>query len=752
MLGKFILSVAILTCFSFQVCLSQNPVINEVMYSNRTGIADHSGDNPDWIEIYNPDSMAINLEDWQLSDDISRSQYWSFPAYSLGPYQFLVVFLSGKNRLDNGEIHTDFRLKLMEEPIILFDPEGRLRFKYEVQCVPPDISIGMKPDASGNIVLLHPSPGFSNNQSTTVQINYKKDTIFFSHPNGLYKETIQLELMSNYAHNTIYYTLNGSMPDDRSSKYEQALSLEDQTGRENLISGIRTSEQWISPGNDIYKFPVVRAVVYSQGCPASPVYSKSFFINKNIQNKYEIPVVSLITDPENLFDKEYGIYVRGKHENYGQGGKEWERPAHFEYFDPDGELQIDQNIDIRIHGGGSRSAPQKSLRLYARDKYGTAHFQYPFFKQKPALTSFKTLILRSVRDWSGTMFKEELCHHLVRDLDLDYMAGQTVIAFINGEYWGIHSLRERQDINYVRNNHQISISGIDIIAHALYSGLVVEEGDETEYTRLLAQLESSDLSDDNIYRSFSESIDLQNFIDYYITELYFANGDFPHNNVKIWRPHEGDGKWRLFFFDCDNCMTRTNYDHISEYTNPSDYLQIHEDWTTFIFQKLLENKEFRDSLYHQFLIHLNSTFHPDTVLGMIDRYKALYLPLVPEHIYRWHIPNDVIKWMHNTDMLTKFALQRPSHIILQLVKNFGNAVHIYPNPTDGNFHIQHFMGESDEIKIEITSMTGTRVYIQTIIPGNGDDIRVEVDLPGGVYLLSVKNKNMIFSEKLFVYQ
>ena len=429
--GKFLHTVAIFY-FTGVICLSQQPVINEVVYSNRTGITDRYGDTSDWAEIYNPDSLAINLAGWQLTDDISKSQYWTFPGYLLAPHQFLIVFLSGKNSYAAAEFHTDFKLKLMKEPLYLLNPEGLVTCSYEVRCVPSDLSIGMKPDASGEVILLQPSPGFSNNQSLQVDIHYQEDTLLFSHLNGFYQGTLQLELNKKYAQNRIYYTLDGAMPDDRSSMYEQPLYLEDLTGHENLISGIKTSDLWTKPGDGISKFPVVRAVVYSQGCPASPVSSKTYFVNKQSHKQYEIPVVSLMTDPDNLFDEEEGIYVRGEHNNFSQRGKDWERPAHFEYFDPKGALLIDQDIDIRIHGSGSRAAPQKSLRLYARSEYGAEEFQYPFFEDKPDLNSFKTLILGNVRDASGTLFKDELCHHLVRNLDLDYMAGQTVIAFING--------------------------------------------------------------------------------------------------------------------------------------------------------------------------------------------------------------------------------------------------------------------------------------------------------------------------------
>jgi hypothetical protein len=748
--GKLFHCVYLLAALSVEVCFPNTPVINEVMYSNQSCIIDRFGDYPDWIEVYNPDSLAINLKGWKLTDNISKSQYWTFPDQILGPHEFLIVFLSGRNTNEAGEIHTDFKLQLMGEPIMLLDHDGRIRQRYEITCVPPDHTIGMKPDASGNIVLLRPSPGFSNNQSDTIRIHFQRDTILFSHPGGFYPEAIQLDLRHYHPGNTIHYTLDGSIPDGWSPLYEHPLFLEDWSGRENQISGIRTSDHWVKPGDDIFKFPVVRAVVYSEGCPASPVVSKTYFIHENIQNRYPVPLLSLITDPENLFDPEYGIYVKGDHHNFTRQGKEWERPAHMEYFSQDGELLTCQDFGIRIHGGGTRADPQKSLRLYARDEYGAEHFRYPFFDQKQDLDSFKTLILRSVKDWSETLFKDELCSRLVQELDMDYMAGQTVIVFINGEYWGIQSLRERLDEYYIQNNHRIMDSVFDIIEYKINVGLVVEQGDDIEYQRMLTFLESTDMSDQDSYREVGEYIDVQNFIDYYIAELYLANFDFPKNNVKFWKPREVEGKWRVFFYDCDNCMIRTYFDHLSEYTNPHDHYRVYEAWTTFVFQKMLENPEFRNSFYHQFCNHLNSTFHPDMVLRMIDQYLEMYTPIIQEHIYRWHIPNSVIKWIHNTDMLKRFAVQRPSQIILQLVKNFGAPLIIYPNPSDGKFNVRHTMGDSDEIDIEITSMSGVKLYDERIGFVSGNEIPFKVDLPEGVYLLSLRNEHMIFSEKLFV--
>jgi hypothetical protein len=267
---------------------------------------------------------------------------------------------------------------------------------------------------------------------------------------------------------------------------------------------------------------------------------------------------------------------------------------------------------------------------------------------------------------------------------------------------------------------------------------------------LLEMLESADLSNEHDYKEICGVVDIQNFIDHHIAVFYFSNKDYANNNVKLWKPRDSDGKWRQLFFDCDACMSMINYDPVSEYTNDSEYLPIRQDWMIYVFARLLENQEFRDEFYTRSCNLLNSTFHPDTVIQMIEQYKSLYRPLMQEHIYRWNIPNSMHKWEYNTSILNRFALQRPPRFLMQMIKNFGNPIVIYPNPSDGNFYVKSLMEGSNVLNISITSVSGGCLYSENISFSGGTDIPVSVNLPGGVYLLSLRNEHMIFTEKLFI--
>ena len=48
---------------------AQSIFINEVMADNESAVFDQEGDYPDWIELYNDESQAIDLEGYFLSDD-----------------------------------------------------------------------------------------------------------------------------------------------------------------------------------------------------------------------------------------------------------------------------------------------------------------------------------------------------------------------------------------------------------------------------------------------------------------------------------------------------------------------------------------------------------------------------------------------------------------------------------------------------------------------------------------------------------
>ena len=101
-------------------------VITEFSASNEDLIEDEDGDSPDWIELYNRSDAPVLLAEWSLADSLDEgAQRWKFPAVTLQPGHFLVVFASGKNRAVPGtNLHTSFKLGSRGESLALHRPDG----------------------------------------------------------------------------------------------------------------------------------------------------------------------------------------------------------------------------------------------------------------------------------------------------------------------------------------------------------------------------------------------------------------------------------------------------------------------------------------------------------------------------------------------------------------------------------------------------------------------------------------------------
>jgi len=746
MKAKITIAIAFVYLFSLPSIIHGNGlVINEVQYQNKSTLKDASGGTPDWIELYNAGNFTINLLGYQLSDDASLLDCWTFPEFEIQPGGFILVFASGKDSVMVNEIHTDFKLKLMKDPLFLLNKKGDIIDSIVEQCIPPDKVLGRLPDGSLYRQILEPTPGSSNNKAETYSINYISDSIMVSAPSGFYSNQVELKISNLHSENTIVYTLNGDNPEFDALVYNKPISLCDICSNE--IRFADKSDDDLELGNLISKANIIRTQVFSEGCPASNEISNTYFISNNNTFKYQVPVVSLITDEDNLFSNETGIYVSGNHLNFYQHGKEWEREAHIEIFDSLGLQLINQNVGIRINGRGSRYKPQKSLRLYARDEYGNQSFDYSFFSQKPELNSFKTLVLRNTYwGWSGTLFKDELCHKLVNDMNMDNSAVQTVIVFINGEYWGVYSLRERYDEYFVKNNYNQQNADLDIIGYD-EDDILVEAGMVDNYNNLIQFLKSEDPESSDFYDKVSKQIDIKNAIDFFVAHIYFSNVDFVNNNMKAWCNKTDTPLWRFFFFDMDGAMYRADYNLLAEYHNIDNEYHIYPEYSTFLLHTLLTNKRFKNEFNARFQYHLNSTFSANRVVNYINTYQELYKTMVPEHIYRWGHPTDYNKWLHDVEMLKIFAMQRPIALYNQLNESFSNPFAVSPNPNNGNFAIDFFDSQWEK-KIQIIDMQG-RILVDNLFTISGQ-FTVNERLRKGLYLLNVEIGNTIYTEKLFI--
>jgi len=504
----------------------------------------------------------------------------------------------------------------------------------------------------------------------------------FSHEGGFYREPFELALTSLLPDAEIYYTLDGSVPTRSSIRYTGPIRIYNRENEPNGIANIPTSaEGWVPPGN-VYKGTVVRAVAYDAAGRASGVVTKTFFVHPRGHGRYSLPVVSLSTDADHLFDPETGIYVPGvlyeevspnfweNPGNYNQRGPEWERPAHIEFYEPDGTLGFSEDVGIRIYGAASRANPIKSLRVQFRKEYGKGRLEYPLFPGL-AYDRFDSFVLRSAgNDHDGAYLRDAFMQSLLDETRLDTLAYRPAILFINGEYWGIHNIRERGDEDYFDEKYGIGKAELDL----LENNAEIVSGSNEHYNALIEMLRTSDVKDPAVYKRVNEAIDVDNFIDYQIAQIYFDNGDWPGNNIRFWRenkpfdpasPYGRDGRWRWLVYDTDfgfgmygehnylsNSLERATTPYGAEWPNP--------EWSTFLLRTLLENDDFRLRFINRFADLMNTSFRPERAVQRLMEMKRVIGPEMPEHIARWGRPYGMGWWNMHIERIETFARLRPA--------------------------------------------------------------------------------------------
>jgi hypothetical protein len=424
--------------------------------------------------------------------------------------------------------------------------------------------------------------------------------------------------------------------------------------------------------------------------------------------------------------------------NYFLSGSAWEREVHLEYF-TDGRQRLSQTLGARMHGRGSRGNPQKSMRLYAKSSYGKDLITYPFFREAP-IASFKRLLLRSTdADFWGSLFRDELVHTMLRGLNLDLQAVQPVVVFINGEYWGIHHLRERQDKYYLASHYGISPDALDLLGYDQGDEEIIE-GDNQGYQDLLGYIRQNDVAQAQHYGYVRTQMDIDNFIDYQIAHIYLANFDWPFNNVRYWRPRVPGGKWRWLFFDCDACLSKFSNPEMARYLPDTQA----DDPSRFLLSQLLRNADFRNQFVSRFYYHLNTTFEPGRVLRTIGEFKAAYAPMVAEHVARWSRPTSTAEWLASVTEIESFVIKRPPEMLRQLQEFLPAPLLLYPNPAARQLYVR----APGALPVSLSFFNAKGSLLATHrVRSNGDAVDVST-LPAGLYLVRVQYGKLFFTQKI----
>lgn len=527
----------------------------------------------------------------------------------------------------------------------------------------------------------------------------------FSHDGGIHAVPFFLTLEAVEG-KVVYYTIDGSDPNpdnvmsdetwqrlpretrERTFIYTEPINLENLINLPNDISLINTGLPglisgdfgYVEPTLPVVKIAVVKAAIWD-GEYLSPVITNSYVFESE-RDFGRLPVVSITTARSNLFDHRYGIHIPGAvHEavggttgNYSLRGSSSSRPAYFEFIESRRDTTFEYPVSIRIHGSWTRQHPQKSIRLLFNEDTNNTPIAYDFFEQRDNIFHSSLILRNGGSDVGEGMMRDVVSQELYRHMRFDMQDYIPVEGYVNGEFWGLFNLRERQDEFYFQNKYDVSPEKVT----KLEDNALISFGNSYAAQQFISLANTADAM---TLDTLDEYMDVTNFLTYNILQLYSANTDWPHNNIAFWR-YEGDdksvsrspldGRWRWILFDHDHSfgfVQGPEFDMIS--------YMLTEDRTKYALNRsLLVNLLSHETLKNYFLqslaMHLNSTFDRRRVIEVITRHADAIRHVIPLQYERWGWPTEE-QWNTEVAIMIDYAEKRPEHIRSHIIEFFADV-------------------------------------------------------------------------------
>lgn len=582
----------------------------------------------------------------------------------------------------------------------------------------------------------------------------QNDTVIFSSKGGFYEETFALQLYHINQQYHIRYTTNGNRPTAQSPLYADSLWLDETKYSESNIYTIQISpDDLVFVPDSVKHCIVIRAAVFDENDSCvSQVMTQSYFIKALGCDTHGLPTVSICADSLDLFDYESGIFVPGAYfdtldpdwsGNYYQSGMEWERPMNIEFYELD-NTGINQQAGIRTHGGNGRRFQQKCVKIYAREEYGKKRFKHKFFETIP-INNFKHLVLKPfAASWNQSGVNDHICNQIASQLNLESLASRPVVLYLNGEYWGIYYIHERPDERYLEDHYGVDIDHVNIMANWVD---VADHGTAANFIDLFRWVEEADLTTPEDYAYFESHVDIDNFIDYQIFEMFIENCDWPANNMRCWQ--EDNGPWRWIFYDGDACLLWMTFYAFDNAVYDGDSIWPSSAGSTLFFRKLLENEDFQSRFISRFQELLNTSFSNEVTSPIFEEIKLRIEPEVPLQSERFGFPESMEEWASDMAKVDYFLSARPNFVLeplndllIGIPENQSvESIMCFPNPFSDEIHLRLLSDDNKVGEIAIYDVLGRKVLSEAFSTETGNEITLNPSLPAGVYVLKVGSRS-----------
>ena len=622
-------------------------VINEYSASNFDSHLDNYGEYEDWVELYNTTNSDIDLNGWSLTDKPANLAKWSFTgSFIVSANSVAIIYCSGRDELVGGVAHTNFKITQTKagEVFVLSDASGNII--DSARAIPAQKSHSRGRDINGGSSWSVFTAATPNTSNTGAMLEYAPAPIF-SQSSGYYSAPFDLTLSCADPNAILYYTTDGSKPDNSSNLY---------TGPFNISS---TS--------------VVKAVAYSTNglVPPSFIDYHTFFIN----DTHTVPILSVSGDS-------VAVLIEDGLQNIGSwwNGTPHEPQGTIEWFDKNGVLIDKGTGEFNKHGNDSWAYAQRGFDYVMRDQFGYNHaLQDKVFDTKSREKFQRVIVKAAANDnypasfgSSGGHIRDAYIHHLsqLADLRLDERSTKSCILYLNGEYWGVYEMREKVDdhdfTDYYYDQDKNNLQYLKTWGNTWieYGGAQAQ----TDWDNLKNYITTNSMANQANYQTVKSQYNTGSIIDYFLLNSYVVCGDWLNWNTAWWRGLDTNGekkKWRYTLWDMDNTFDHgTNYTGIptmsvnADPCDPSSLSDPGGQGHIPIWNELLNNSDFFDDYLNRWQDLANGYLSCDTMIAILDSMINVIDPEMPRQIAKWG--GTYTEWQSNVQDIRDFINARCS--------------------------------------------------------------------------------------------
>ncbi len=580
--------------------------------------------------------------------------------------------------------------------VITLLSNGTIADSIIVPEFPEGKSYGRGTTNTAALFFLDPTVGNPNDEKTKVVL----DTPYFSAQSGFYKEAFDLYIVSDEEHGKVYYTLDGTEPDENSIAYDSQIRISNVSGKDNVYSAVEDTSIYDNiPSSDVDKCVCVRAVYIDNDGNRSEEIDGNYFVGYENKAAYRnMPILAIISNPEGLFDYFDGAYVLGEaFENqiartgesnsvdaagYFSGKK---LSGAFQFFGTDKVLETSGKANISVRKDGSVHFSQKSLYMEVSDADSLKTSRLGDFLHEPTNTmlldassvdtlyKYRDQLVKSSMEGSNALFR-----------DMNYVS-----VFLDGEYWGVYVMTDVCDTAFIEDEYGLKASDValvdtsDVNRIINYNNAVAAEtaraaaaktkpaavtgkptGDAALYMDFYNYVTQNDMSDDKKFARVRDELDIKNYIENYTMHLYIADYDYPNDESYIFKSKTkgtdsyNDGKWRIVFGNADNSVriAKTSNFSLNTFLAP----QIEGD---ALLNSLLDNREFRNEFLETLYSMSTNWFDKEKVNEWMDEYKTQYGKAIIHSNARFGETLSDVSINYQKDMAGKFFTERAKYIL-----------------------------------------------------------------------------------------